>query len=469
MSRSVSAILFCLSLLVPAAKAHPADLPDFTGLVGKAAPTVVNISTTQRVALPDQSDAGTGDGQDPYDDLYRRFFGQTQPDRGAQAPPEHDASSLGSGFIISADGYILTNYHVIQDAEEVIVKLSDLRQLPARIVGTDQDSDLALLKIDAKDLPVAAIGDVSKLKVGEWVLAIGSPFGFDHSVTAGIVSAKGRSIGSERYVPYIQTDVAINPGNSGGPLLNMRGEVVGINSQIYSRTGGYMGVSFAIPIDLAMDVARQLREAGHVTRGWLGVSIQDVTRELADSFGLSRPEGALVTRVTAGGPAARAGIKVGDVILRYGNHAIYSSSALPPLVGRTGAGSTVAVDVVREGKHRELQVAVGRLAGEDHALLANNEAQDIGHLGVTVRTLTPAERRELDVARGGVVISNILGEPARGAGLRAGDAIVRLGSTPIVDPKQFAKVQEALVPGRLIPLLVHRRSGAQFITLRPAS
>lgn len=467
MPRFFLRILFCVSLLAPTAFVHGADLPDFTGLIGKAAPAVVNISTTQRVALPDQS--SSDDSQGSYDDFYRRFFGQAPSQSELQTPEQHDASSLGSGFIISANGYILTNYHVIQDAEEIIVKLSDLRQMPARIVGTDQDSDLALLKIDAKNLPVAAIGDVSKLKVGEWVLAIGSPFGFDHSVTAGIVSAKGRSIGSERYVPYIQTDVAINPGNSGGPLLNMRGEVVGINSQIYSRTGGYMGVSFAIPIDLAMDVARQLRNAGHVTRGWLGLSVQDVTRELADSFGLSRPEGALVTRVTPGGPAARAGIKVGDVILRYARHAIYSSSALPPLVGRTGTGSTVAVDVVRQGKHLELRVEVGRLAGESHAMLARDDTRDLGRLGLTVRALTPAERRELDAGRGGVIISNILGEPARAAGLRVGDAILRLGATPIVGPGQFAKAQDELVPGQLVPLLVHRRRGALFIAVRPAS
>ena len=318
--------------------------PDFSAIVTRTAPVVVNISTSQRLNTLTQNigpPPADGDQSDPYADWYRHFFGTAPQDDGGGEGDNAIAESLGSGFIISADGEILTNYHVIENAERITVKLNDRRELPAKVLGVDPPSDLALLKIGVSGLPIAVIGDAGKLKVGQWVLAIGSPFGFDHSVTAGIVSAQGRSIGSEQYVPYIQTDVPINPGNSGGPLFNLDGQVVGINSEIYSRTGGYQGVSFAIPINLAMEVVRQLRTHGRVIRGWLGVNIVDVLPDMVTTLHLTRPEGALVRRVLPASPASQAGLKTGDVILAYNGAEVVNSQALPPLVGSTPVGNDV--------------------------------------------------------------------------------------------------------------------------------
>ena len=332
---AVTLALLLACVVAPArAQLDLQNLPDFTSLVDAAAPAVVNISTTQRPQV--QQPQTDGDGQDslprlppgmelpdlPEDsqiyDLFRRFFGEREGQQGPrQPPPGRDGQSLGSGFIVSQDGFIITNNHVVAGADEVIVRLNDRRQFIAEVVGTDERSDIAVLKVEADDLPTVPLGRDYDLKVGEWVLAIGAPFGFDFSVTAGIVSAKGRSLPSESYVPFIQTDVAINPGNSGGPLFNLAGEVVGVNAQIFSRTGGFMGLSFAIPIDVAMDVADQLRDTGRVSRGWLGVLIQDVTRELAESFEMEKPEGALVARVLDGSPAAEAGFEVGDIVLAF--------------------------------------------------------------------------------------------------------------------------------------------------------
>ena len=345
----------------------------------------------------------------PFREFFRRFFGEGEIE-------EFDAQSLGSGFIISEDGFIISNNHVVRNADEVVVRLSDRREFTATVVGTDEASDVALLKIDAEGLPVVRIGTGYELKVGEWVLAIGSPFGFDHSVTAGIVSAKGRSLPRENYVPFIQTDVAINPGNSGGPLFNLDGQVVGVNSQIFSRTGGFMGLSFAIPIDVAMDVADQLREKGRVSRGWLGVLIQDVTRELAESFGMDKPQGALVARVLDGSPAERAGFEVGDIVLSFDGHAIERSSELPPIVGRTRAGREVGVGILRDGQAMTLQVTTDELPAEDEVQVAAAQGPDgveATRLGIVVRDMTEEEGASVDAADRGVVVSSVsAGGPA---------------------------------------------------------
>ncbi len=385
-----------------------AQLPDFTELVEEASPAVVNISTRQK--LPDrvvadggQSDIPDLEGLPPaFRDFLEHNFPQAPraPGRGRQ----REAQSLGSGFIISADGYVLTNNHVVADADEIIVRLSDRSELQAKLVGTDPRSDVALLKIDGKDLPTVRLGKSEDLKVGEWVLAIGSPFGFDHSVTAGIVSAKGRSLPNESYVPFIQTDVAINPGNSGGPLFNLAGEVVGINSQIFTRSGGFMGLSFAIPMSVAMDVANQLKAEGKVSRGWLGVVIQEVNKDLAESFGLDKPAGALVAQVMEGGPAAKGGLQVGDVILSLNDKPIIMSADLPHLVGGLKPGSTAELDVVREGARKKLSVTIGALP-EDGADLAGQEGPGVerssNRLGVTVAELTDEQKKGPRPAGGG--------------------------------------------------------------------
>ena len=339
-------------LWLVASSSLASSLPDFTKLVEENSAAVVNISTKQKRSLRHPSIKGFEmpdlPEDSPFNDLFRRFFGEGNGGEGHER--QYDSRSLGSGFFISEDGYLLTNHHVAVDADEILVRLSDRREFVAEVVGTDKRSDIALLKIDADNLPVVKVGGSTDLKVGEWVLAIGSPFGFDHSVTQGIVSAKGRSLPSDSYVPFIQTDVAINPGNSGGPLFNLDGQVVGVNSQIYSRTGGFMGLSFAIPIEMAMDVAEQLKTRGHVTRGWLGVLIQDVTRQLAESFGMDTPHGALVAKVLEGSPAEKAGIRVGDIIVSFDGKRIGNSSVLPPLVGATRIGRKVELKVIREGR-----------------------------------------------------------------------------------------------------------------------
>ena len=369
--RRLGGVWMILAALLLTVQVQARELPDFSELVENFSPVVVNISTTQKVkqgmpALPPGMEMPELPEDSPFNDLFKHFFGEG----GEGMPEEFDAKSLGSGFIISADGYILTNNHVVKDAEEIVVRLSDRREMVASVIGTDERSDVALLKIDASDLPVARLGKSEQLKVGEWVLAIGSPFGFDRTATAGIVSAKGRALPRENYVPFIQTDVAINPGNSGGPLFNMDGEVVGVNSQIFSRTGGYMGLSFAIPIEVAVDVAEQLKTKGHVTRGWLGVLIQDVTRELAESFGMKKPMGALVSKVVPDSPASKGGIEVGDVILEFNGREVVNSSNLPPIVGSAPVGKEVAVKVLRNGTPKMLALTLGELQDEDKQVVA---------------------------------------------------------------------------------------------------
>lgn len=459
-------------LLILSAPLQARDLPDFTKLVESNSPAVVNISTTQKVRHPQfrrlpKGPDSEGAPQAPFDELFKHFF----PDEeGGGGEEQFDSQSLGSGFIISRDGYVLTNNHVIKDAKEVIVRLSDRRELTAEVVGTDERSDMALLKIDGKDLPVVKIGKSSELKVGEWVLAIGSPFGFDHSVTAGIVSAKGRSLPRENYVPFIQTDVAINPGNSGGPLFNLGGEVIGINSQIYSRTGGFMGLSFAIPIDMAMNVVEQLKTKGRVVRGWLGVLIQDVTRELAESFGMDKPKGALVAKVLPGSPAEQAGFELGDVVVRFNSQDVTTSSSLPPLVGITPVGRKIPVEVIRKGKKITLKVEIGELPNEEDIKVG--AAEEPGKksmdnkLNVRVEDIGGEQREEMGLGDKGVVVTDISGGPASRAGIRRGDVILMINNKDIKNVNIFNKIVKGLPKGKSVPVLVQRRGGPVFLALK---
>ena len=454
-----------IAFSVPASARH---LPDFVDLAEKYSPAVVNISAARERSAPE----GTGGGAPeipegmPFGDLLERFFGE----RGQPGLPERfERGSMGSGFIYTEDGYILTNHHVIENGGEIVVRLSDRRVYTAELIGSDPQSDVAVLKIDAEDLPTLKLGTSESLKVGEWVLAIGSPFGFDHSVTAGIVSAKGRSLPSDNYVPFIQTDVAINPGNSGGPLFNMDGEVVGINSQIYSRTGGFMGLSFAIPIDMAVEVARQLRETGTVTRGWLGVLIQEVTRELADSFGMSRPTGALVAQVQPDSPAEKAGFRTGDVVLRFNGIDVPRSSALPPIVGRTPVGSEVEVDVRRGDEEIVIGVTIEALPEEVAGARSRTPAPPArpqSLLGMQVEPLTEEERSALGLGEAGIRVTEVTANPARAAGVRSGDVIAQFGGEPVTSVDDFRTKVEAAPAGRSVPVLIHREGNPVFIALR---
>ncbi len=450
------------------------ELPNFTELVEKYGDAVVNISTTQKIKhpksrmFPHQLPKQIPEG--PFGDLFRHFFDNPNGpggDSGNGEPEFFDAKSLGSGFIISEDGYVITNHHVIKDATEIIVRLVDRRELEAKVIGSDERSDIALLKLEAKDLPVVSIGDSSKIKVGEWVLAIGSPFGFDHSVTQGIVSATGRSLPGGNYVPFIQTDVAINPGNSGGPLFDLDGKVIGINSQIYSRTGGFMGLSFAIPVDMAMQVVEQLKTSGHVARGWLGVLIQDVTRELAESFNMDKPRGALVAKVMPDSPAEKAGFKVGDVVLRFNGKDIIRSSGLPPLVGVSPVGKKVKVEILRKGKTKVLRVKLGELPEDDTKVAeVKPHTADESRLNVVVTDLTNEQRTKLEIKAGGVLVNKINAGPARKAGVRRGDVILTINAIDVKNAKHFKEIIEKLPAGKSVPLLVQRRGGPVFLALK---
>ncbi|MFI8979676.1 DegQ family serine endoprotease [Ectopseudomonas khazarica] len=449
-----------------------ADLPDFTPLVEEASPAVVNISTRQKVperAVTGQSGLPDLEGLPP---MFREFFERSIP----QVPRnpggrQREAQSLGSGFIISPDGYIMTNNHVVADADEIIVRLSDRSELEAKLIGADPRSDVALLKVEGKNLPTVRLGKSEELKVGEWVLAIGSPFGFDHSVTAGIVSAKGRSLPSDSYVPFIQTDVAINPGNSGGPLFNLKGEVVGINSQIFTRSGGFMGLSFAIPMEVAMQVADQLKADGKVTRGWLGVVIQEVNKDLAESFGLDKPAGALVAQVLEDGPADKGGLQVGDVILNLNDKPIIMSADLPHLVGGLKPGEKAQLDVVRDGSRKKLNVTIGTLPEEGQELAAGDPAQggerSNNRLGVTVVELTAEQKKGLDL-KGGVVVKEVLNGPAAMIGLRPGDVITHLNNQAIDSTSTFTQVAQELPKNRSVSMRVLRQGRASFITFKLA-
>ncbi|BAU73036.1 HtrA protease/chaperone protein [Metapseudomonas furukawaii] len=448
-----------------------AELPDFTPLVEEASPAVVNISTRQKLPQRGASGAQVMPDLEGLPPMLREFFERNMPPapRGPQGGRQREAQSLGSGFIISQDGYVLTNNHVVADADEIIVRLSDRSELEAKLIGADPRTDVALLKVEGKDLPTVKIGKSDDLKVGSWVLAIGSPFGFDHSVTAGIVSAKGRSLPNENYVPFIQTDVAINPGNSGGPLFNLDGEVVGINSQIFTRSGGFMGLSFAIPIDVAMGVADQLKSEGKVSRGWLGVVIQEVNKDLAESFGLDKPAGALVAQVQEGGPAAKGGLQVGDVILSLNGQPIVVSADLPHLVGNLKPGSKIELGVVRDGSRKTLDMAIGALPedGEEMAAAGQGVERSSNRLGVSVVELTDEQKKALDI-QGGVVIKEVQDGPAAMMGLRPGDVITHLNNQSITSSKVFTQVAKDLPKNRSVSMRVLRQGRASFITFKLA-
>lgn len=471
--RGLIAIL-TTAMLMASTAAVAQNLPEFTDMVRENSPAVVNISTTQSVpanhggmrdmpGMPDPEDLPEGH---PFRDFMDRFGG----DEG-QRSPRRDAQSLGSGFIISEDGYILTNNHVVEDANEIIVRLNDRRQMTAELVGADDRADLALLKVDGEDMPTVETGESSEIEVGEWVLAIGSPFGFEYSVTAGIISAKQRSLPMENYIPFLQTDVAINPGNSGGPLFNLDGEVIGVNSHIYSRSGGFQGISFAIPIELAMDVADQLRDGGEVSRAWLGVVIQDVTRELAESFGMDRPEGALVAQVLPDSPAAAAGLEPGDVVVEFNGNDVATSGALPPMVGQAAVGSTVPVVVMRDGERETLDVTLAQLPedmGEESSEQSRAQPGVFEELGMAVQPLD-AERREalgLDEDVMGLVVAGVDGGPAAEAGIEAGDVITRINREPIDGLDSFNDIIAGLESGQSVPLLVLRDQSQRFLALR---
>lgn len=444
-------------------------LPNFTSIVKEVRPAVVNISALPPKPAEDQ--AATRDDGETLEQWFKRFFGSQSPYGGPRFVPH---PSLGSGFIISSDGYILTNRHVVRGAGRIVVKLANRQQLIAEVVGTDQYTDVALLKVDADGLPTVTIGDPDTLAVGAWVLAIGAPFGFETSVTAGIVSAKGRTLASEQYVPFIQTDVAINPGNSGGPLFNLSGEVVGINAQIYSRTGGYQGVSFAIPIDIAMRVAKQLKADGNVARGWLGVQIQNVSRELAHSFGLDKPRGALVSRVFPDSPAAGVGVHPGDIILTFNGEKVPSAGALPPMVAQLSPGENVRMTLLRAGEKERFEIEIGVLP-DDLAALGdagqppqhNEEPQRVHSQGLTLEALTAAQRQRLGVSANGVrVVAVTAGAGAR-AGLRVGDIILAVGEHRIDTPAQFvAQVAQGNGP---VALLVWRDGARLYLALQPTA
>lgn len=439
------------------------ELPDFTDLVEKQGASVVNVSTTQAV----QTHAGLqGLPNLPENEAFNEFFKRFAP----QMPREKESQSLGSGFIISADGYILTNAHVVDRADKITVRLSDKREFKAKVIGADKRTDVALLKIEAVALPKVNLGNPDLLKVGEWVLAIGSPFGFDSSVTAGIVSAKGRSLPQENFVPFIQTDVAINPGNSGGPLFNMRGEVVGINSQIYSRSGGYMGLSFSIPIDVAMEVVNQLRASGKVTRGRIGISIQEVTRELADSFGLAKPSGALISGVEKGGPADKAGVLPSDVILKFDGKPVTNSVDLPRIVAATKPGSKATAQLWRKGAALDIALVVGEIQdGADKSRQSETKSEQATtpsmlRLGLSLVDLSVAQKAELQVL-GGVLIEDVKGAAARSE-LQRGDVILGIGNIEIRSVDQFNEILKKVPQGKSIALLLRRNDGTVYVPIR---
>lgn len=454
--------------------ANASSLPDFVDLVEEQGKAVVNISTKQKAKSSALGHGGLQMPEIPEDsplhDFFEKFFGQIpQSPHGEEQQPS--VKSLGSGFIISTDGYVLTSAHVVENADEIIVRMTDRRELLAKVIGSDKRSDVALLKVEATDLPYLKAGKPENLKVGEWVLAIGSPFGFENTATAGIVSAKGRSLPNENYIPFIQSDVAINPGNSGGPLFNMDGEVVGINAQIYSRSGGYMGLAFSVPIDLAMQVADQLRNGGKVKRGWLGVTIQDVNRELAEALDMEKPFGALVSSVLPDSPASKSDLQVQDVIVEYNGKPVRRSSDLPFYVGRTKVGTTANMKVMRSGKSRNVKVTIGQLPESDTAALDMKKPEsgqdDSGLLGMNVRDLSKEEKKQLDLDYGVLVVQIEAKSAAANAGIRKGDVVLLLNKKKIKNASTYKIIAESLTKGRPAAVLVRRGLGSQFLVLKP--
>jgi serine protease Do len=462
-----STLATVLALYAAFALAQGRELPDFTRLVEEQGSAVVNISTTQAARRAPAAPQAPNTEDEEVLEFFRRFVPRQQPGPGTR--PE--SRSLGSGFIISADGYILTNAHVVDAADEINVKLTDKREYKAKVIGADKRTDVALIKIEAAGLPAVRMGDPSRLKVGEWVVAIGSPFGFESTVTAGIVSAKGRSLPQENFVPFIQTDVAINPGNSGGPLFNMRGEVVGVNSQIYSRTGGFMGLSFAIPIDVALDIQKQLRDKGRVSRGRIGVVIQEVTKDLAQSFGLDRPRGALVNAVEKGSPADKAGIEATDIITRFDGKPVDSSSDLPRIVGSTRPGASAQVEVWRKGSARNLSLTVGEL--QEDRVAAREVPRErkpaelaANRLGIVVSELSAEQKKDLRLGQGLVVVDV---RPDARAEVRRGDVILKVvhngQHTELKTSEQFNKLLAGLDKNAVITLQVRRGENTAFVTV----
>ena len=444
-----------------------AQLPDFTDMVKLNGPSVVNISTTQKPKV-NEDVAGKQppipEGLPPeMEELFKHFQNPEGEDDGG----DEESQSLGSGFIISKDGYVLTNHHVVKNADEIIVKLSDRRELVAKLIGSDARTDVAVLKIEATDLPAVAIGSPEALKVGEWVLAIGSPFGFEQSATAGIVSAKGRSLPGGNYVPFIQTDVAINPGNSGGPLFNMDGKVVGINSQIYSRTGGFMGLSFSIPMNVVMNVVDQIKSTGKASHGWLGVQIQDVTRKLAESFGMKTPQGALVARIVPDSPASHADIQIGDIITEFNGQAVQTSGDLPPMVGVTPINENATLKIIRQGETKTVTFKVGLLPDQDKkAVKTKTEVKSSNKLGVKVSELTAEERDALQVPKGGVLVREVEKGAAREAGIERGDVILRIQNETINGVDDFEKIIKKLPADKSIAVLIQHRGSPAFLALK---
>ena len=456
---------FALAMALVASQAlsvaQARELPDFTALVRDNSPAVVNISTTQNITS-DQSSASPFPNMpddSPFNQFFKRFFNNPQ-----NVPHEEKVQSLGSGFIISSDGYILTNNHVVKNADRIVVQLSDRRELRAKLIGADERTDVALLKVDAKDLPTVKIGDSSKLQVGQWVLAIGSPFGLQYSATQGIVSALGRSLPSDTYVPFIQTDAAVNPGNSGGPLFDTDGEVIGINSQIYSNTGGFMGLSFAIPINVAMNVAKQLKAQGYVTRGWLGVYIQPVSQDLAESFGLKRPIGALVAKVFPRSPASKAGLKAGDVILSFDGKEVEESDHLPPLVAATPIGKTVDIVVQRNGERKTLRATIEKLTDQDKSVPESK--REVPNLNITVADLSEQQRAKLKLDDRGVLVKGVDEGPAADAGIRPGDILLMLNQKDVHNTEELVRIAKDLPHDKNVAVLVQRNDQTIFLALK---
>lgn len=452
-------IIFIFFLVAHNLAVSSNNLPDFTKLVEENNASIVNISTTREGNLPKNHPQLENDELNKF---FERFFGDKLPN----APRQRNTQSLGSGFIYSSDGYIVTNHHVIKNAKKIIVKLNNKTELTAKVVGSDEQSDIALLKVKAKNLQPVKIGNSEDIKVGQWVLAIGSPFGFESTVTAGIVSAKGRSLPNGNYVPFIQTDVAINPGNSGGPLFDLSGKVVGVNAQIFTRSGGFMGLSFAIPIHVAEDVINQLKKNGKVVRGWLGVYIQEVTDNLAKSFGMKKPMGALISKIIPDGPAEKSDLKVGDIILEFNNKKILNSSDLPPIVGSSKVGKRVDVKVLRSGKEMTIKFKVGKLPDQMQIQAKSdnskpNKKSNINILGMDITNITSEMKKNLKLKdTNGVFVKKVIKEPAVSASLAAGDIIKQIAGVNVIDVNQFQKVVSRLSKGNFVSLLVRKANNS---------